>query len=157
MSPAHSRAQGSNACSNQPHAHAHAHAHAQPHKTTQIQETATTLSITARPLAIPLSRYVEPFSKAGGQTHWGMRRDVRLGRSMGELFYTTCGTLIFRVYARGLLFDEPIFVSEDYIRLEDGGRAIMTRQCCMHAPSGRTAEQKLAGTYHGPEPPPGHA
>lgn len=122
----------------------------------QLQEDDGTFNITACPRALPraLASYTETYSKAAGtRTHWGMRRDVRMGRSVGELFYTACGTLIFRVTSKGLMSDEPVFVAEDYIMLDAGGRSITTRQCCCVAATGARAEQVLGGLYLGPTPP----
>ena len=61
-----------------------------------------------------------------------------------------------RVYAHGLFATEPDFVTEEYSRLEDGGAVIVSRQCCRHYASGRTATQYLVGEWAGEAPPPGH-
>lgn len=67
---------------------------------TQIQETPSCVSITAKPKSIPLgplSRYVETFNKDCSSSTWRLRRDLTLsGRSVGQCFFTTDGTLIFR-------------------------------------------------------------
>jgi hypothetical protein len=113
----------------------------------------------ARALALPIgpfARYVEPFAKDGSTATWPARRDVRVGRSYGQLYYTSCGTLVFRVTARGLFGGAPEYVVEDYSTLSPCGREITTRQVCVHLPSGRVAEQYLAGTYVGPDAPAGH-
>lgn len=41
-------------------------------------------------------------------------------------------------------------------RLEDEGNTIVSRQCCKHFASGRTAVQYLVGDWLGLHPPPGH-
>jgi hypothetical protein len=116
--------------------------------------------MTAKPRSLPLgpwARYSETFAKDGSTTAWSLRRDIKVGRSTGQMYFTACGTLIFRVFGRGVFSSEPEWVCEEYSRLEDGGRRIVSLQRCKHFPSGRAAEQYLVGSYHGPEPPPGHA
>jgi hypothetical protein len=178
--------------------------------------------MTAKPRSIPLgplSRYVETFRKDGAPTTWNMRRDIKMGRSTGQMFFTACGgwrlfiwgvvgfwgvwgvgvgggavcrddamrppvvwtelsspqinpsphphpsphptppnegTMIFRVYAKGMFSSEPEYVCEEYSRLEDEGNTIVSRQCGKHFASGRTAVQYLVGDWVGLEPPPGH-
>ena len=78
--------------------------------------------LTAKPRSIPLgplSRYVETYSKDFTTTYWNMRRDIRMGRSTGQMYFTACGTLIFRVHAKGLWGDEVEFVME--VRRPPGG------------------------------------
>jgi hypothetical protein len=83
--------------------------------------------------------------------------NTQMGRSVGQLFYTACGTLIFRVYAKGLWGDAVEWVCEEYSRLEDDeGNTIISRQCCKHMASGKTATQYLVGDWAGDTPPPGH-
>ncbi|KAI8463214.1 MAG: hypothetical protein J3K34DRAFT_475418 [Monoraphidium minutum] len=125
-----------------------------------LQDGPHQLTMTAKPRSIPLgplSRYVETFAKDGGETHWNMRRDIKVGRSSGRMYFTTCGTLIFRVYTYGLFSSEPELVNEEYSRLARGGKEIITLQRCLHYASGRTADQVLIGNYVGPTPPPGDA
>jgi hypothetical protein len=47
-------------------------------------------------------------------------------------------------------------VTEEYSRLEDEGNTIVSRQCCKHYASGKTAAQYLVGDWVGLTPPPGH-
>ena len=64
-----------------------------------LQDSPTAVVLTAKPRSIPLgplSRYVETFAKDGSPTSWNLRRDVRFGRSEGQVFFTACGALIFR-------------------------------------------------------------
>jgi hypothetical protein len=61
-----------------------------------------------------------------------------------------------RVWARSLWSSEPDFVMEEYNRLDDEGNTIVTRQCCRHYASGRTAVQYLVGEWAGDTPLPGH-
>jgi len=117
------------------------------------------MTMTAKPGSIPLgplSRYVEPFAKDGSTTHWAMRRDIKMGRTSGQLYFTACGTLIFRVFVKGL-FSNVEYVCEDYSTLEEGGKVIASRQTCVHLATGRTAEQFQIGRWMGLVPPPGHA
>jgi hypothetical protein len=114
------------------------------------------MTMTARPRAIPI-RYVETFAKDGSATHFAMRRDIRMGRSTAQLYFTACGTLIFRVTVFGLFSSQPDYVCEDYLRLEEGGRAVVTRQCCTQVATGRTAVQVQVAEWMGLEPPVGHA
>jgi hypothetical protein len=60
------------------------------------------------------------------------------------------------VWARSLWSSEPDFVMEEYNRLDDEGNTIVTRQCCRHYASGRTAVQYLVGEWAGDTPLPGH-
>jgi hypothetical protein len=83
-------------------------------------------------------------------------RCLQVGRSSGQLFFTACGTLIFRVYAKGMWGDASEYVCEEYSRLEDEGNTIISRQCCKHMASGKTATQYLIGEWAGDSPPPGH-
>lgn len=124
-----------------------------------LQDGPCALTMTAKPRSIPLgplSRYVETFSKDGSTTAWTMRRDVKIGRSTGQMYFTECGTLIFRVYAKGMWSNEPEYVCEEYSHLEDNGTTIVSRQCCKHFATGKVAEQHLVGTWAGAIPPPGH-
>lgn len=43
-------------------------------------------------------------SQDGSITGWNMCRDVRVGRSTGQLYYTACGTLIFRCVYVGVAY-----------------------------------------------------
>lgn len=79
-----------------------------------------------------------------------------MGRSSGQIFFTACGTLIFRVYAKGVWSNEPEYVTEEYNRLEDEGNTIVARQCCKHYATGKTATQYLVGDWQGYDPPAGH-
>ncbi|KAI8468804.1 MAG: hypothetical protein J3K34DRAFT_425963 [Monoraphidium minutum] len=123
-----------------------------------LHDTPGQMTMTAKPKSIPLgplSRYVETFNKDGSQTYWSMRRDIKVGRSVGQMYFTACGTLVFRVYAKGLWGDAAEYVTEEYSRLEDEGNTIISRQCCKHLASGRTAVQYLVGDWKGADPPPG--
>lgn len=124
----------------------------------QLQEDAETFTLTARPRALPraVALYNEPFSKApGAQTQWVGRRDLRMGRMAGQIFYTACGTLVFRLYYRGVFSDSPAYVAEDYMTLAPGGRGLITRQCCFIPATGARAEHVLFGAYGGAAPPEG--
>ena len=124
----------------------------------QFKETNATLSLTAKPRSVPLgplSRYHESFAKDGSVTYMTLRRDQRIGRSSGQMFFTACGTLILRVHGRGFFCDEPDMVCEDYITLSDDGRTIFTRQKCYLFATKRAAEQVLVGRRTGDEPSPG--
>lgn len=59
----------------------------------------TQMQLTAAPdiLAFPgVVAYTEVFNTDSSLNLWGMRRDVRLGRTRGQMFMTTDGILIFR-------------------------------------------------------------
>ena len=117
------------------------------------------LSMTAKPRLIPFgpwSRYVETFAKDGSVTPITLRRDTRVGRSSGQVFFTACGTLILRVSCRGLFCDEPDAVFEDYLTLSENGSSIVTRQTCYHYPGRRMTQQLLVGDRIGDVPPIGH-
>ena len=91
----------------------------------QLNDKPTSLVLTAKPRSIPLgplSRYVETYSKDFTTTYWNMRRDIRMGRSTGQMYFTACGTLIFRVHAKGLWGDEVEFVME--VRRPPGGGGV---------------------------------
>lgn len=85
-----------------------------------------------------------------------LRRDTRVGRSSGQVFFTECGTLILRVCCKGLFCDEPDTVFEDYITLSEDGSTIFTRQACYHHPTQRMTQQLLVGDRIGDVPPIGH-
>lgn len=100
-----------------------------------------------------MALYAEAFSKApGALTQWVGRRDLRMGRTAGQIFYTACGTLVFRLYYKGVFSDAPAFIAEDYMSLQPGGRGIVTRQCGFAPASGGRAEQVLYGDYEGAAP-----
>ena len=65
-----------------------------------LQDSGDELTLSARPRSMaalgPLGRHVEVFRKDGAASVWAARRDVRVGRSVGQLFFTACGTLILR-------------------------------------------------------------
>jgi hypothetical protein len=43
-----------------------------------------------------LGEYVEPFNLDGTDSHWNIRRDLRIGRMVGQVFQTTDDILIVR-------------------------------------------------------------
>lgn len=69
----------------------------------QIEETPTTLTMTVKPKFLPpglgVSRYTEHYQKDGSLTDWRLRRDLRVGKSYGNLYFTADGTLIYRLVA----------------------------------------------------------
>ena len=77
------------------------------------------------------------------------------GRSVGQMYFTACGTLVFRVYAKSMWGGAADFVTEEYMRLEDQGNVIVSRQMCKHLASGKMARQYLIGNWM-KKPPPGH-
>ena len=59
------------------------------------------LELVAVPSFVPpalaaLSEYVEGFNLDGSDSHWNMRRDMKLGRTIGQVFQTTDDILITR-------------------------------------------------------------
>ncbi|KAI8466165.1 MAG: hypothetical protein J3K34DRAFT_434697 [Monoraphidium minutum] len=124
-----------------------------------VLETPTTWSIVVKPDSIPLgplSRYVETFRKDGATSAWKLRRDLMLtGKSQGQLYFTSCGTLILRSFAKGM-FGGDDFTCEDYIRMEDEGNAVVLRQCVTHLASGRAGVQYMIGAWGGERGPPGY-
>ena len=115
----------------------------------QFKETNATFGLTAKPRSVPLgplSRYHETFAKNGSTTYMTLRRDMRVGRASGQMYFTACGTLILRVFSRGFFRDEPDLVFEDYITLSDDAKTIYSRQKCYVFATKRRAEQLLVGT-----------
>jgi hypothetical protein len=65
--------------------------------------TPTQMQLTATPsfMAIPGAvSYCEFFNTDSTPAHWALRRDIRLGRTEGQMFMTTDGILIFRFVSR---------------------------------------------------------
>ena len=112
-------------------------------------ETDKELHMCARPrvLAIPgLVTYDEHFSKKPGETTtWLMRRDVKPGRSYGQVYYTTTGVMVMRVMVKGLFSQRVEWITEEYMVLEEGGKCIVARQCGLCCRTGKRAVQYLVG------------
>jgi len=98
--------------------------------------------------------YCEPFPLDGSKASWYQRRDLVVGKHIGQIFMTTDDILILRVYALGLISKKPDWVSEDYIHIEPDGKTIVVRPTCRDPkkPS-RESWQYLVGEYQGPHRP----
>lgn len=114
------------------------------------------LLLTATPqiIAIPgVVNYHEYFNVDSTPTTWALRRDISLGRSQGQMFMTTDGILIFRVFNMGVFSKTVDSVFEDYMRVEDNGTVIVTQQWCRHIGDNTSCSQYLIGRKTGPNPP----
>lgn len=110
-----------------------------------IEEDAGLLKVIGQPGFIPKgipSVHTEPYDKTHAtKISWWPRRDVALGKAVGEVFFTADGGLILRSHTYPLLSKQPDFVVEDYLSLEDGGNVVVDRMCCFCTRTGRRAEQ----------------
>lgn len=61
-----------------------------------------------------------------------------------------------RVYTIGVFSNTVEWIGEDYMRLEDNGKTIITRQMCKDIPTGNTTGQYLVGRYAGDDDPRKH-
>lgn len=100
--------------------------------------------------AMPI-KYRESFTKDSLPITWMMRRDIRTGRTTGQLFYTQDGRVVVRVYSKGLYSDEIDQIVEEYYILEDGGSRIRCLQYGLDPLTGKTAEQVLVAEKMDPE------
>jgi hypothetical protein len=65
----------------------------------QLREVGDQLLLHAQPtlLAIPgIVNYTEYYNKDQSPSHWTLRRDIKIGKTMGQMYMTTDGVLIFR-------------------------------------------------------------
>lgn len=105
-------------------------------------------------LAIPgIVNYTEYYNKDQSPASWTLRRDIKVGKTTGQMFMTEDGLLILRVFTSGMFSKTIEWVGEDYIRLEDGGATIVTRQLCKMHTNGSVGTQFLIGRKVGPTPP----
>jgi hypothetical protein len=109
-----------------------------------LQETDKGFVVTVKPRFMPpgLPRYTETYDKSNTtEPCWSMRRDLRLGTTSGQIFMTTDGMLILRARSKPMWGHGHDYVMEEYMRLEDGGKIIVDRMCCMCIKSGARATQ----------------
>jgi hypothetical protein len=67
--------------------------------TRQLREVGNQLLLHAQPtlLAIPgIVNYTEYYNKDQSPSNWTLRRDIKIGKTMGQMYMTTDGVLIFR-------------------------------------------------------------
>lgn len=91
---------------------------------------------------------VEHFNKDGSETWWLKRRDLVPGRTFGNVYATADGTIILRLYGRGLMSSTVDHVSEDYISLDKHpryGEVVNVRMAFMNYKTGARAEQFTVG------------
>jgi hypothetical protein len=72
-----------------------------PHIQLRLSSNQKKLELVVVPAIVPaalasLSEYVEAFNLDGSDSHWNMRRDMKLGRTIGQVFQTTDDILITR-------------------------------------------------------------
>jgi hypothetical protein len=92
--------------------------------------------------AVILPPSTETYDKSNATCpHWNLRRDLRLGSTYGQIYFTACGMLILRARARPVFGSGYDYVTEEYIRLEQGGTVLVDRMCCMEVKTGNTATQ----------------
>lgn len=121
-----------------------------------LREVGSQLLLHAQPtlLAIPgIVNYTEYYNKDQSPSHWTLRRDIKIGKTMGQMFMTTDGVLIFRVFTMGMFSKTIEWVGEDYTRLEDNGETIVTRQLCKMHHDDSVGTQFLVGRKIGTQPP----
>eukprot|EP00878_Enallax_costatus_P000460 GHUV01000552.1.p1 GENE.GHUV01000552.1~~GHUV01000552.1.p1 ORF type:complete len:402 (+),score=80.93 GHUV01000552.1:142-1347(+) len=108
-------------------------------------------------IAIPgVMNYTEYFNKDHTPASWTLRRDIRVGKTVGQMFMTTDGLLILRVFTYGIFSRAVEWIGEDYIRLEDNGETIVTRQMCKIMADNSIGNQFLIGRKCGKSPPKRH-
>jgi hypothetical protein len=104
------------------------------------------------PKGLPAA-YTETYSKVpGSTTTWNMRRDLALGHTRGQLYFTSCGVLVQRVTFYPLIGKTPTFTVEDYIMLTDGGATVVCREAGRDLKTGRSAMQFQVGMREGMQP-----
>ncbi|WIA30241.1 hypothetical protein OEZ86_000332 [Tetradesmus obliquus] len=110
-----------------------------------LKEVNNQLLLSAQPKFLPPglpAAYTEVFEKnsqAGGS--WNMRRDMRLGSTVGKIYMTECGMLILRSECKPAFGRKVDIILEDYLTLEEGGTVIVDRMCCLEVATGRRIEQ----------------
>jgi len=112
-------------------------------------EMSATPSFLPRIPGLPMDAYCEYFNMDGSDSHWNMRRDLRLGKHIGQLYMTTDDILIMRVYALGMFSNKVEWIAEDYIRLEDDGKTIVVRLTCRSPVNGKFDHFYIVGCYQG--------
>eukprot|EP00775_Hariotina_reticulata_P004909 gene4909-5153_t len=124
-----------------------------------LREEGDQLLLTAQP-ALPLvpglAAYTEYYNKDGSPASWTLRRDVSIGKTTGQMFMTTDGILIFRVFTSGVFSKHVEWVGEDYMRLEDNGATIVCRQLCKLSADSSVSHQFLVGVRKGTAMPAPH-
>eukprot|EP00878_Enallax_costatus_P036011 GHUV01040284.1.p2 GENE.GHUV01040284.1~~GHUV01040284.1.p2 ORF type:complete len:147 (+),score=33.50 GHUV01040284.1:337-777(+) len=100
-----------------------------------------------------ITKYTETYNKDQTPSSWNMRRDIRVGKTVGQMFMTTDGILILRVCAYGMFSNKIEWVNEDYIRLEDNGETIVTRQICKVMADNSVQSQYMVARKAGTAPP----
>ncbi|KAF8062064.1 hypothetical protein HT031_004324 [Scenedesmus sp. PABB004] len=121
-----------------------------------LRDVGNQLLLHAQPtiMAIPgIVNYTEYYNKDQSPESWTLRRDIKVGKTTGQMFMTTDGLLIFRVFTSGVFSKAIEWIGEDYIRLEDGGETIVTRQLCKLFSDNSTCSQFLIGRKIGDAPP----
>jgi hypothetical protein len=105
-------------------------------------------------IAVPgVVNYTEYFNKDNSTASWALRRDIKFGKTVGQMFMTTEGLLILRVFTYGMFSRAVEWIGEDYIRLEDSGETIVTRQMCKIMADNSVGSQFLIGRRIGVSPP----
>jgi len=123
----------------------------------RVEGNQLVLTATPQIIAIPgVVSYSEYYNLDSTPTTWALRRDISLGRSRGQMFMTTDGILIFRVFSMGVFSNTVDWIVEDYMRVEDNGKVIITKQWSNHVGKGSNCSQYLIGTKTGPLPPSKH-
>lgn len=108
-------------------------------------------------VAVPgIVNYTEYYNKDNSTASWTLRRDIKIGKTVGQMFMTTEGLLIFRVFTYGMFSKAIEWIGEDYIRLEDNGETIVTRQLCKMMHANTVESQFLIGRKIGLAPPGKH-
>eukprot|EP00878_Enallax_costatus_P019118 GHUV01020158.1.p2 GENE.GHUV01020158.1~~GHUV01020158.1.p2 ORF type:complete len:116 (+),score=27.41 GHUV01020158.1:472-819(+) len=100
-----------------------------------------------------ITNYTEYYNLDQTPSNWCLRRDLRVGKTIGQMFMTTSGILILRLCASGMFSSKMEWATEDYIRLEDNGETIVDRQVCKLMANGSVASQYLIGRKAGTAPP----
>ncbi|KAF6265361.1 RNA dependent RNA polymerase-domain-containing protein [Scenedesmus sp. NREL 46B-D3] len=110
-----------------------------------LKEVNGQLLLAAQPKFLPPglpAAYTEVFEKnkaEGGS--WNMRRDMRLGSTVGKIYMTDSGTLILRSETKPAFGRKVDLILEDYLTLEEGGQVIVDRMCCLEVATGRRVTQ----------------
>eukprot|EP00882_Tetradesmus_deserticola_P002483 GHRQ01002644.1.p1 GENE.GHRQ01002644.1~~GHRQ01002644.1.p1 ORF type:complete len:401 (+),score=159.82 GHRQ01002644.1:1044-2246(+) len=108
------------------------------------------LTMMVKPRFVPpgFPRYQECYDKTQVEEKtWALRRDLKTGRSYGRIFAAADGTIIFRVWTRGMFSNEVDVIVEEYLRFEEEGQVLVARQCCLDVKSGKRAVQYLVGRH----------
>lgn len=91
------------------------------------------------------TKYRETYPKDSKQCTWMLRRDLRAGRSSGQVFFTNDGQVVVRIYSKSFHSDHIDQIVEEYYQLANEGQRLVCTQYGYDVATNKSAEQVLVG------------